>query len=245
MFHGSYLAHSLRPAGRQENPGPSPVLTMWSWRKSPRPGALSMRTRMPSFTVVLKPTARRSERVLGLSLAGQVYRMRPPLFPKIYVAPAAKARREGAWGPCRAPRQLRLPCRDSAQGAVEHDGLHVPRCRDQEGCNAGAQKMLSPQIKEAGEMSYHKADAGERWSSRLQVLLNKGRGWIARHVWELSYLGRAISSSISARTAQERNLQPPSQKRKPEKTELRDNAFVYFTLMLPYKKVININCRGL
>ena len=62
------------------------------------------------------------------------------------------------------------------------DGLHVPRCRDQEGCNAGAQKMLSPQIKEAGEMSYHKADAGERWSSRLQVLLNKGRGWIARHV---------------------------------------------------------------
>lgn len=45
---------------------------------------------MPSFTVVLKPTARRSVLVLGLSLAGQVYRMRPPLFPKIYVAPATR-----------------------------------------------------------------------------------------------------------------------------------------------------------
>lgn len=63
---------------------------MCSCRKSPSPGALSIRTRMPSFTVVLKPTARRSVLVLGLSFAGQVYRMRPPLFPKIYVAPAAK-----------------------------------------------------------------------------------------------------------------------------------------------------------
>lgn len=66
------------------------VLTMCSCRKSPSPGALSIRTRMPSFTVVLKPTARRSVLVLGLSLAGQVYRMRPPLFPKIYVAPATR-----------------------------------------------------------------------------------------------------------------------------------------------------------
>lgn len=66
------------------------VLTMCSCRKSPSPGALSIRTRIPSFTVVLKPTARRSVLVLGLSLAGQVYRMRPPLFPNIYVAPATR-----------------------------------------------------------------------------------------------------------------------------------------------------------
>jgi len=66
------------------------ILTMCSCRKSPSPGALSIRTRMPSFTVVLKPTARRSVLVLGLSLAGQVYKMRPPLFPNIYVAPARK-----------------------------------------------------------------------------------------------------------------------------------------------------------
>lgn len=78
--------------------------------------------------------------------------------------------------------QLRLRCRDSAQGAVGHDGLHVPGCGDQEGCSAGAQKTPSPQIKEAGEMSYQKAGARERRSSRLQVLLNKGRGRIARHV---------------------------------------------------------------
>lgn len=63
---------------------------MCSCRKSPSPGALSILTRMPSFTVVLKPTARRSVLVLGLSLAGQVYKMRPPLFPNIYVAPATK-----------------------------------------------------------------------------------------------------------------------------------------------------------
>lgn len=54
-----------------------------------RPGALSIRTKMPSFTVVLNPTASRSVLVLGLSFAGQVYRMSPPLFPKMYVAPAA------------------------------------------------------------------------------------------------------------------------------------------------------------
>ena len=71
--------------------------------------------------------------------------------------------------------QLRLRCRDSAQGAVGHDGLHVPGCGDQEGCSAGAQKTPSPQIKEAGEMSYQKAGARERRSSRLQVLLNKGK----------------------------------------------------------------------
>lgn len=74
------------------------VLTMWSCRKSVRPGALSIRTKMPSFTVVLNPTARRSVLVLGLSFAGQVYTMRPPLFPKIYVAPAVKECKREARG---------------------------------------------------------------------------------------------------------------------------------------------------
>lgn len=49
-----------------------------------------MRTRMPSLMVVLKPTASRSVRVLGLSLLGHVYVIRPPPLPKMYVVPAVE-----------------------------------------------------------------------------------------------------------------------------------------------------------
>lgn len=45
---------------------------------------------MPSLMVVLKPTASRSVRVLGLSLLGQVYVIRPPPLPKMYVVPAVE-----------------------------------------------------------------------------------------------------------------------------------------------------------
>lgn len=47
-----------------------------------------MRTRMPSFREVLKPTVSLSVRVLGLSFAGHLNVMRPPPFPKMYVVPA-------------------------------------------------------------------------------------------------------------------------------------------------------------
>lgn len=47
--------------------------------------------------------------------------MRPPLFPKMYVAPAAKARREGAIS---APDGVVASSRHSVQTAVERDDLH-------------------------------------------------------------------------------------------------------------------------
>lgn len=48
--------------------------------------------------------------------------MRPPLFPKMYVAPAAKARREGAIRVCTVCPQLHAHCGDSAQTAAERKG---------------------------------------------------------------------------------------------------------------------------
>lgn len=70
----------------------------------------------------------------------------------MYVAPAAEARREEREDPAGLLASCGYPA-ETAQRAVEHEGLHVPRSGDQEGCDAGAQKTPSPQFKEAGEMS--------------------------------------------------------------------------------------------
>lgn len=74
------------------------LLTMCSWRKSPSPWVLSTRTKMASCCCVLKPTARRSARVLGRSLGAQVNVMRAPPFPKMYVVPAGRQTGSGTSG---------------------------------------------------------------------------------------------------------------------------------------------------
>lgn len=55
---------------------------------------------MASFCWVLKPTANRSARVLGLSLGAQVNVMRAPPFPKIYVVPAIKRKKNQRLNSC-------------------------------------------------------------------------------------------------------------------------------------------------
>lgn len=71
MFQGSYLAHLLRPAGRQENQTGGTHDVKLEEVSEARGAVDAHQNAKASFTVVLKPTARRSERVLGLSLAGR------------------------------------------------------------------------------------------------------------------------------------------------------------------------------
>lgn len=65
-------------------------LTMWSFKKSPRPEELSTLTRTASFRCVLKPMASRSALVLGRSFGGHVYVISPPSRPNMYVVPAER-----------------------------------------------------------------------------------------------------------------------------------------------------------